>query len=254
MTSPPALIDALGRERIAGWRDGWDAMMAGFVPGMTSCEETIFHAVEGLHGGPPNRVLDLGGGPGALVGKMAARWPGTSVTLLDVDPVLLALARADLPSGVTVHEGDLCTPAWTARTGCEFDLVTSVMTMHYLQPEQARALYREAHRVLAPGGLLIVADLMPEQSIPAIMAAFDPAVGEAVAELAWAQWWSDITQTRELEHLVQARKTIFEKNPPAEFTADTAWHLDAARAAGFAEAGVLWRCGRYAALAAVAAR
>ena len=109
-----------------------------------------------------------------------------------------------------------------------------------------------AHRRVA-GGLLIVADLMPEQRIPTIMDAVDPADGEAVAELAWAQWWSDIAQTRELEPLVEARRAIFAKNPPAQFTADTAWHLDATLAAGFAEAGVLWRCGRHAALAAVVA-
>jgi hypothetical protein len=44
---------------------------------------------------------------------------------------------------------------------------------------------------------------------------------------------------------------IFRDRAPADFIAPAAWHLSAAHEADFAEAGVIWRCGRHAALAAV---
>jgi trans-aconitate methyltransferase len=197
-------------------------------------------------------VLDLGGGPGVLAERMANRWPGAAVTLLDIDPVLLALARGAVPDLVRTLDGDLSSPAWTTRAGDDYDLITTVMTLHYLPAVQARAFYDDARRVLAPGGLLVVADLMPDDRVASVMDALDPAEGEAAAELAWAQWWDGIAATASLRPLLAERAAMFGARPPAEFTASASWHVAAARAAGFAEAGILWRCGRHAALAAVA--
>jgi hypothetical protein len=98
----------------------------------------------------------------------------------------------------------------------------------------------------------VVADLMPDDRVASVMNALDPADGEAAAELAWAQWWSGVAETASLRPLLAERATIFGARPPAEFTVPASWHITAARAAGFAEAGILWRCGRHAALAAVA--
>jgi hypothetical protein len=124
------------------------------------------------------------------------------------------------------------------------------MTLHYLPPARARALYGDARRALAPGGILIVADLMPDDGVTSLMSTLDPAV--AAAELAWAQWWSDISQVEALRPLIAERAALFGDRPPADFSAPVSWHVAAARAAGFAEAGIVWRCGRHAALAAVA--
>jgi hypothetical protein len=126
------------------------------------------------------------------------------------------------------------------------------MTMHYLHEERARALYRDARAVLAPGGLLVVADLMPDDGISSVMTAMPSIVDEAAAELAWAGWWGEVTGTPALAPLVRERRALFAARATAEFTPDAAWHLAAARAAGFTEAGILWRCGRHAAVAAVA--
>ena len=244
---------ALDRARTERRRAAWDAVMGGFVPGMAAMEDVVHTAAEALRDGPPQRILDLGGGPGVLAERMARRWPGAAVTLMDIDPVLLALARTALPGAVTVVDGDLSAPGWPARAGTGYDLITVVMTLHYLPAEQARAVYGHARRCLAPGGLLIVADLMPDDGLPALMGAMDPGAGEAAAELAWAQWWNEITESADLRSLVRARAAVLRDRVPAEFTAGASWHVAAARAAGFAEAGVVWRCGRHAALAAVAA-
>lgn len=249
-TLPPAADPAL----IDRWRAEWDAVMASFVPGLAGFEAALFAAAEAVRRGAPGRVLDLGGGPGVLAERMARRWPGAEVGLLDLDPVLLALAEAALPDRVTVLEGDLGGPSWlaAARPGAPYDVVTVVMTMHYLREGPARAVYRAAREVLAPGGLLVIADLMPDEDIASVMTAMPSIVDAAAAELAWAAWWREVTGAPELAPQVRERAALFAARDTAEFTPGVAWHLAAARTAGFTEAGMLWRCGRHAAVAAVA--
>ncbi|MEU8816149.1 class I SAM-dependent methyltransferase [Actinoplanes sp. NPDC048796] len=229
------------------WRSTWDEVMTGFVPGLAGLESAIAATVEAVRGGSPRRCLDLGGGPGVLAERMAARWPGCDVAMVDLDPVLLSLARA---AGVSVIEADLDSASWAAHAGGGHDLVTSVMTVHYLPPAAIRALYRRCRRVLAPGGLLVVADLMPDDGLPSVMRAMDPAPGEAAAEMAWVRWWNDLSQAQEFGPLMAARADVFRDRVPANFAGDVSWHLTAARDAGFAEAGLIWRDGRHAALAA----
>lgn len=238
---------ALDPARTADRRAAWDRVMTGFLPGLARLEEAIATAAEAC-AGVPRRVLDLGGGPGMAAGRMAARWPTARITLLDLDPVLLALARAALPGTVDVVDADVTAAPWGERC----DLITAVMTVHYLNAAQIRALYADALRALAPGGLLVIADLMPDDDLPSVMDALDPAPGEAAAELAWSRWWADLADSAEFAPLLAARAEVFRHRPPAGFTAGPRWHAAAARAAGFAEAGLLWRDGRHAALAAVA--
>ncbi|SNY03846.1 class I SAM-dependent methyltransferase [Paractinoplanes atraurantiacus] len=231
------------------WRSTWDEVMAGFVPGMAGLESAIAATVEAVRGGSPRRCLDLGGGPGVLASRMSARWPAGRVTMVDLDPVLLSLARA---AGVSVIDADLDSAAWTGLAGGGYDLVTSVMTVHYLPPPAIRDLYRRCRRVLAPGGLLIVADLMPDDGLPSVMRAMDPSPGDAAAEMAWVQWWSDLSQAQEFRHLMAARADVFRDRVPANFAGTLSWHQAAARAAGFTETGLIWRDGRHAALACAA--
>ncbi|MEV4343648.1 class I SAM-dependent methyltransferase [Actinoplanes sp. NPDC049596] len=232
------------------WRTAWDEVMAGFVPGLAALESAIASTVEAVRGGPPGRYLDLGGGPGVLAERMSARWPDCCITLVDLDPVLLELARAAAPPAMSVIDADLSTGAWAGRAGGGHDLITSVMTVHYLPPPAIRALYRRCRRVLAPGGLLVVADLMPDDGLPSVSRALDPAPGEAAAELAWVQWWSELARADGFRDLMAARADVFRDRPPANFAGALSWHLAAARAAGFTEAGLIWRDGRHAALAA----
>ncbi|MGC5311515.1 class I SAM-dependent methyltransferase [Micromonospora zamorensis] len=246
---PGTLLDPT---QIVRWREAWSQVMEGFVPHLASLEETLCRVAETAGGRTPGRVLDLGGGPGLLAERMARRWADAEITLMDIDPVLLALARGALAGEVRALEGDLSSSSWVDRTGGGYDLVTVVMTLHYLPLAQVRAFYDDARRCLTSGGLLIVADLMPDEGLPSLMNALNPAPNEVAAELAWAQWWSDIREMEELRPLLAQREAIFGNRLPAEFTAPASWHATAAREAGFDQAGILWRCGRHAALAAVA--
>jgi trans-aconitate methyltransferase len=242
---------ALDRVDLTRLRETWAAVMRGFVPGLGTFEQTLYRCAEAALGHTPQRILDLGGGPGVLAEGMARRWPQAAVTVLDLDPVLLELARAALPANVHVRHGDLASASWAADTGRGHDLIVIVMTLHYLPAAQARAVYRNALDALAPGGLLVVADLMPDDGITSLMNALDPADEEAAAELAWAQWWSELAEIDALQPHFARRAAILRDRAPADFIAPASWHLSAAQQATFAEAGVIWRCGRHAALGAI---
>ncbi len=220
--------------------------MAGYLPALPDLEQAIVTTAERLSG-PPAQVQDPGGGPGLLAERLAVRWPAARITLADIDPVLLALARAAVPVSVTVTEADLTDPCWPARVGTGYHLVTAVMTVHYLSPAAARALYATIRGLLAPGGLLVVADVMPDDGLPAVMRTLTP---PAATDPSWTRWWSTVAEVPELGALMRRRAEIFETRPAAGFTPALSWHAAAARAAGFPEAGALWRHGRHAALAA----
>ncbi|MFU8849525.1 class I SAM-dependent methyltransferase [Micromonospora sp. SL1-18] len=80
------------------------------------------------------------------------------VTVLDVDPVLLALADAALPTGTRTVCADIASPDWMSLAGGPFDLVLAIMTVHYLPEQRLWDWYAEARKVLRPYGLLLVAD------------------------------------------------------------------------------------------------
>jgi SAM-dependent methyltransferase len=252
MPQSSADAPALDRTAVDRWRRSWDEMMSGFLPGVASFEAALPVVTEALSGGTPSRVLDLGGGPGLFAERMAALWPEADVGMMDLDPVLLALARTGAGGRIRVHRGDLESPfSGTVAADGPYDLVTIVMTMHYLAPERARAVYRVARSVLRPGGLLVVADLMPDSGL----AGFTDRLavpGEDAAGLAWIRWWDDLRCQESLRPLLDERQALFADRVPAEFAPPVSWHRAAARQAGFTHSGVVWRWGAHAALAAIA--
>jgi 2-polyprenyl-3-methyl-5-hydroxy-6-metoxy-1,4-benzoquinol methylase len=251
-STPSPAVPALDRAAVDRWRRSWDEVMAGFLPGAASLEAALPAVAEAVFGGAPRRVLDVGGGPGVFAERMADRWPGAHVGMVDLDPVLLALARAGAGGRIHVHRGDL-ESSWSGAVAADgpYDLLTIVMTMHYLAPERALAVYRAARAVLRPGGLMVVADLMPETGLAEVMGRLQPAAGEAAAGLAWTRWWAELTGQEPLRRLLDERRATFADRVPAEFAPPVEWHRSAARQAGFREAGVVWRWGAHAALAAV---
>jgi SAM-dependent methyltransferase len=127
------------------------------------------------------RALDLGTGTGTLARGLARR--GWSVTGLDISADMLdAARRLDEATGVSVRYL-LARSEATGLADAVFDLVCAGTCWHWFDKPAAA---REAHRLLAPGGWLVVS-AMDWQSQPGN-------VVEATSQLIRQHnpdWWSN---------------------------------------------------------------
>jgi SAM-dependent methyltransferase len=96
--------------------------------------------------GPGDRVLDVACGSGLAL--ELARACGAVVSGIDASPRLVAVA-ADRNPGCDIRVGDMTDLPWTDAT---FDVVTSFRGIWGTTP----AAVQEAHRVLTPGGRVVI--------------------------------------------------------------------------------------------------
>jgi SAM-dependent methyltransferase len=220
---------ALAPEDVARWRRDWETMMRRYQPGRIELLTAGLAAAEQVHGRAPDRVLDIGGGPGTTAESVLRRWPGTRVTVLDVDPALLALAATALPQIRTIR-ADIGSPGWISVADGPYDLVLALMTVHYLDQDRVRTWYAQVRHLLRPGGLLLVGDVMPDVSVP-----LPPDRGDD----AWSVWWTRLGREPAMASLLSQRAAAMGTVACAEFVAPVGWHRATARRAGFGEATVL---------------
>ncbi len=110
--------------------------------------------------GAAGRMLDVGTGPGHIPALLCPRIASSRIVALDHAMAMLELARrrvrqAGLARRVWLVRGDA--KAMPFATGC-FDAVFSNTILHHLA--QPQWLLTEAWRVLRPGGVLLIRDLM----------------------------------------------------------------------------------------------
>jgi SAM-dependent methyltransferase len=101
------------------------------------------------------RILDLGAGTGILTVRLAKR--GFKLAGVDLDTRALKRARENAGiEGVEIdfQEGDGASLSWPEKS---FDAVTSLNLLH--EAADPVAVLREAHRILRPGGVLVMADM-----------------------------------------------------------------------------------------------
>ncbi|GEP04135.1 ArsR/SmtB family transcription factor [Methylobacterium oxalidis] len=132
----------------------WDRLRSLHVP-----EATVEAAVlEVLGSRPIQSLIDLGTGTGRMLALLAPR--AGRATGLDSSHAMLSVARANLErlglSRVDLRQGDIHAPPFGRGS---FDLVVVHQVLHYLD-DPTRAL-REAARLVAPGGRLLVVDFAP---------------------------------------------------------------------------------------------
>ena len=134
----------------------WDRIRALYVS-EHAVEAAIVKAFDGL---PFKFFVDLGTGTGRMLELFADRY--TRGLGLDVNQSMLAYARSRLKTAglaaAEVRHGDIYDLALPDRVA---DAVVMHQVLHYLS-EPALAI-REAARILAPGGRLLVVDFAPHE-------------------------------------------------------------------------------------------
>ena len=114
----------------------------------------------------PRRILDVGCGPGFTTLPMKAHFPDAEVHGIDLGApqVRYAHARAEA-LGVEAH--------FSQQNGTEtdfpdghFNLITCMLVTHECPAPVIRALFKEAHRLLAPGGVMLMDGGAPKPTDP----------------------------------------------------------------------------------------
>jgi SAM-dependent methyltransferase len=103
-------------------------------------------------------VADIGCGPGHVAGYL--RDLGLSVLGIDLSPGMVAQARR-LVTGVEFREGDMSA---LDVEDCSWGGIVAFYSVIHLTPEAVPSALREFHRALMPGGLLLLAFHVGEET------------------------------------------------------------------------------------------
>lgn len=145
-----------------------------------------------------HRVLDLGCGHGAVAIQTANRFPDATVDGIDlwrsvdqsgntIDAARHNLQLNGVDGRVTLATGDMVDLPYPDAT---FDLVTASMAIHNIPHAVGRAqAVREAWRVLAPQGHLVIVDIQRTAEYASILRELG-ADQVTLRGIGWRMWWS----------------------------------------------------------------
>jgi tRNA (cmo5U34)-methyltransferase len=202
--------------------DAYDVAIRRFIP---HYDDMLATGVEVLGALAPAdaRVLDLGGGTGALSAAVLGRLPEVRVTVLDVDGAMLEEGRRRLArfgERVEFREASFLDPLPSA------DAVMASLALHHVHDLDAKTeVYRAIHAALSAGGVFVNLDAAMTE-------------GPRLGALVFQRWAAGM-----------AEQGIAEEEARGHFAAwadeDRYFPLDvelaALRRAGFAEVECVWR-------------
>ena len=136
-------------------------------------ESTTSETVARLKMDPTDSVLDVGCGTGALLSRLAARFPAAPLAGLDPVSEMLDIARTKLSRTVDLRVGWANNLPWPAAS---FDIVLSCNMFHYVSHPRDAA--REILRVLKPGGRVIITDWCDDFLVCRLCSAYLRLVGK----------------------------------------------------------------------------
>lgn len=128
-------------------------------------------------------VLDLGAGFGAATEEILKRYVNASATCIDGSAEMLKIAlerTAKYGARVRLCHADLADAAWLDAVDGSFEAAVSALAIHHLSDARKRALYREVHQLLRPGGVFLNNDLVATP--PAMKARFEELNLHAIQE------------------------------------------------------------------------
>ncbi|NEB76040.1 class I SAM-dependent methyltransferase [Streptomyces sp. SID14478] len=237
------------------WQSSWDRQQEWYMPDREERFRVMIDTVEALTGRSP-RVLDLACGTGSIADRLLRRLPDADVTCVDIDPLLLTIARGHFTGDTRVifAEADLTDPAWTRRLPhASYDAVVTATALHWLDTEPLTRLYGTLAGLLREGGVFLNADHMKDESAPRINAALHTLHTERQRQqrekgsLDWADWWRDAARDPLLSDAASERFALLgdPRQPRAgaprkDRPTATRWHLETLLAQGFGEARQVW--------------
>jgi tRNA (cmo5U34)-methyltransferase len=137
------------------------------LPLLNIQEETIGHLLT-RDARQVRRLLDLGGGDGAMTRLALQYVPQAEAVLVDFSEPMLARAKERAATGeyrCTVVRGDMREPGWQSESEPQagYDLAISGLAIHHLTSQRKRELFAEVFALLAPGGMFLNMDIVAVQ-------------------------------------------------------------------------------------------
>lgn len=112
---------------------------------------------------PGGRVLDVGCGTGSLTREAKRRaGPGGTVAGVDASPEMIGQARRKAEGAGLRMELAIASATSLPFIDASFDVVLCSLALHHLRRQHRGEAVREMHRVLAPGGRLLILELAPD--------------------------------------------------------------------------------------------
>lgn len=199
-------------------------------------------------------IVDLGCGPGSLAARLSRRLPDADIVGVDMDPLLLELARTHHADAARYVDAVIGEEGWAKalEPARPLDAAVSTTALHYLDVDTLRRTYRQLAELLRPGGVLVNGDHFPHDD--AVLAALAGHVGAShaarrddFAHEDWASWWTAVEEDPELADLLAERRRRLRQ--PVRGAAGGAARLSPTghqrllRQAGFGHVGVVWQYG-----------
>lgn len=224
------------------WLRRWDAQQERYIPDREKLFGLVLDVLTGLDAAP-GRLLDLACGPGSLAARAAQRFPGAEIVGVDVDPVMLDLARRTCGDRARWVDADLSGPGWVDRVGGPFDAAVSATGLHWLTEDTLPALAGRIAGVLRPGGVFVDVDTLLADPAAPRLAELTRRLREEHTERRLATgedfraWWDALAAEPALADGFAERERRFAGRAGGGSTLP-AWER-ALRDAGFAEVGTL---------------
>jgi tRNA (cmo5U34)-methyltransferase len=132
----------------------YDAQRKWIIPEMDDYYSAAVRAAECKN--PHPEILDIGAGTGLLSALMIRKFPDARLTLLDLSESMLSMARERFAdrSDVRYITGDYSSVDFAGR----YDLCCSALSIHHLEHEEKRRLYKKIFDALNDGGMFVNAD------------------------------------------------------------------------------------------------
>jgi len=137
-----------------------EAGLRKYMAAMATIDDTTVREIvtTAEHAHPrPDRVLDVGGGPGKITKEFRRR--GADVTTVDLPPVVELLRSQHEEDGLDVVAGDAREDLPTG-----FDLVVSARMILSFSPEELQGYFENAHEALNPGGTFMCTERVWDRS------------------------------------------------------------------------------------------
>jgi tRNA (cmo5U34)-methyltransferase len=132
----------------------YDAQRRWIIPEMDDYYRAAVWAAECAN--PRPAILDIGAGTGLLSALIIRKYPGAYLTLVDLSEPMLSMAKERFAGRKEVRyiTGDYSSVDFAGR----YDLICSALSIHHLEQDDKRRLYKKIFDHLHPGGIFVNAD------------------------------------------------------------------------------------------------